>query len=308
MKLINQSVEYLPQACTEEDIYKSIERAGRICYKSEDKITSDSYKRFIEMLKTNGHTAMLEHGTIYLKHKGVDNPLAKYNSNPYSKYNMHYIEDSLLLNDNEEIVEYVTTNYRVIYENGWEDDLKWAGIPTLHHELRYSFHITTSIGIVRELLRHRHFSFANESTRYCNYSKGKFGNQLTFIKPSWFQTLNEEGDYEGEIRDGSNRVILGGRTFQLSSVQDFEEHYICSRLAEAENAYFHFLKQGYTPQQARDILPLATKSEIVMTGFESDWKHFLDLRLREITGKVHPDMKVLAEQINEKLIEKGITL
>ena len=285
MKLINQSVEYLPQACTEEDIYKSIERAGRICYKSEDKITSDSYKRFIEMLKTNGHTAMLEHGTIYLKHKGVDNPLAKYNSNPYSKYNMHYIEDSLLLNDNEEIVEYVTTNYRVIYENGWEDDLQWICEPTEFHEKRYSFHITTSIGIVRELLRHRHFSFANESTRYCNYSKDKFGNEITYIIPT----------------------EIGPTSINNGDIDYFPGDYFNRQLKWCEKAYFGLLEKGWTPEQARDILPLATKSELVMTGFEEDWNHFFDLRLHGTTGKPHPDIKALAGELEIKCWVKHVT-
>jgi thymidylate synthase (FAD) len=145
-----------------------------------------------------------------------------------------------------------------------------------------------------------------ESQRYINYSKERHGGEITFIIPSWFQTLKEEGNYNGEIRDGSNRIVLGGKTFQLSSVQGFDEHYICSRLAEAENAYFHLLKRGYTPQQARDVLPNATKTELIMTGFSSDWRHVLDLRLFEKTGAVHPDMLNLMLKAQEVMIEAGI--
>lgn len=78
---------------------------------------------------------------------------------------------------------YITTNARVIFENGWEDDLKYMCEPTEFHEKRVTVKFITSIIIVREILRHRHFSFLNESTRYCNYAKGKFNSELTFIKP-----------------------------------------------------------------------------------------------------------------------------
>jgi len=78
---------------------------------------------------------------------------------------------------------YITTNARVIFENGWEDDLQYMCEPTEFHEKRITVKFITSIGICREILRHRHMSFLNESTRYCNYSKGKFNSELTFIIP-----------------------------------------------------------------------------------------------------------------------------
>lgn len=120
-----------------------------------------------------------------------------------------------------------------------------------------------------EFVRHRTFSFAQESTRYCNYSKNKFGNELTFIKPSWWYEL--------------------GTTHK----QDFEIF-----LEHCEEQYLEFINQGWKPQQARQLLPNATKTELVMTGFESDWKHFLLLRTSK---NAHPDARKLALELLNKL-------
>lgn len=126
------------------------------------------------------------------------------------------------------------------------------------------------------MVRHRVFSFAQESTRYCNYSKDKFNNELTFIFPHWL--LN---------RDHDKFIVALGNT---------------------EKYYFTLLDQGWTPQEARQVLPNALKTEICMTGFESDWKHFLDLRYFEVTGKAHPDMKELATKIVEQFKNNNIKI
>lgn len=132
-----------------------------------------------------------------------------------------------------------------------------------------------------ELIRHRVFSFAQESQRYCNYSKDKFDNGITFIKPSWCdkEVMSSIGNVTTiDIEKSSAEFVL----WMLY-------------LADAEKAYLKLLEMGWTPQQARSVLPNATKTEIVMTGFEDDWRHFFDLRLRGTTGKPHPDMLVVAE-------------
>ena len=128
------------------------------------------------------------------------------------------------------------------------------------------------MGVCRELLRHRKFSFANESTRYCNYSKSKFGGELTFITPTWYTGGNGINDKECSMDS----------EFELS----------CE---EAEKSYLRMISWGATPQEARQVLPLATKTELVMTGFADDWRHFFSLRLRGTTGKPHPDMQYLAQ-------------
>jgi len=249
MKLIKPSVEILnPEYYTtickgaktgsmtlENDpldvVYKQIEVAGRTCYKSEDRITDDSAKKFVDMIIERGHTAMLEHGTVYLY---IEEPNGlKYSDNKYSVCNY---------NGNEHKY-YITTNYRVLLENNWLDDLEYICLPTKHHEKRVSVRWICDRGVSHELVRHRVFSFAQESTRYCNYSKDKFNNEITFIQPTWLDNTDTDKD---------SRI--------------FNYH-----LRECENRYFNLLNEcNWQPQQARAVLPNALKTEVVMTGFLDD--------------------------------------
>lgn len=266
MKLINQSAELLIQPQGLEGIYKQIEIAARVCYKSENRSTGDS-KSFVDKLIKMKHFSMLEHGTIYLHLKKSDmefpnrvyNLAIKYRKNPYSRTKIDLNSDNA----------YITTNYRVIKEHGWEDDLQYLCKPTDNHVKRYTFRLITSISIVRELIRHRAFSFANESTRFIDYNKK---GEFYFIKPYWY----EESD-----KDVKNRF-----------------DYICNA---AIAAYNFMLQHNYSPQAAREVLPLCTKSELIMTGFEDDWEDFLDKRLRGTTGRPHPDMVELAQMIQDEL-------
>ena len=157
MKLIKQSYEIIPQAPGLEGIYKQIEKAGRTCYKSEDKITEDSAKKFVERMINSKHTAMLELGTVYLAiaEERCDNLVEIFTNNKYSKVNYH-----------EELGFYfITTNFRVLIENSLLYSLKYLCEPTEHHEKRVTVKFTTNQGILREFTRHRVFSFAVESTR-----------------------------------------------------------------------------------------------------------------------------------------------
>lgn len=295
MKLIKQSYEIIPQASGLEGIYKQIEKAGRTCYKSEDKITEDSAKKFVERMINSKHTAMLEHGTIYLfavyNHEGPGSPISKYRYNKYSKWNW---------SDNG---EYVTTNYRVLVENGWLDDLKYICEPTEYHEKRVTVKFTTDQGILREFTRHRVFSFAVESTRYCNYSTDKFGNEITYILPNWIDKniinpqfkCNASDDWGDLIGDYYYNITEDGQKYL--QVNNLDVRNFLFSLSTSEQIYFSLLNQGWTPQQARNVLPLATKCDMIMTGFVSDWKHFFDLRAIGTTGKPHPQAKELAEPL-----------
>lgn len=285
MKLINQSVEHIPQEEGLEGIYKQIENAARLCYKSENNSTGDS-KSFVDKLIKMKHFSVLEHGTVYLKtpvdHSNGDyiDFEMKYTLNPYSK--LIY----------ESGIVYVTTNYRVLIENNWLDDLKYLCKPTEFHSKRLTFKLTTSISIVRELLRHRVFSFANESTRYCNYSKDKFDNELTFILPRLYDGTCKE------FRELASLAAMG------CEIKKESEHYanLAVGLMFAESVYITLTdKYKVSPQFAREILPLCTKSELIMTGFEDDWSNFLDIRLRGTTGKPHPDMIELAQLIKDAI-------
>ena len=287
MKFIKPKVEYLPQSEGIDGIYKQIECCARTCYKSEDKITEDSAKSFVERMIKSGHTAMLEHGTVYLKFT-MDyekmKTVNKYIRNPYSCYTTDYK------------FYYVTTNFRVLVENEWLDDLKYACEPTEHHKKRYTFKFTTDIGTARELTRHRIFSFAQESTRYCNYSMNRFKG-VGFIIPSWLE-MNEL-----ELTDKSD--LEGWFTVNDSSIKQTMFMESCWR---NEEAYLNLIKNGATAEQARQVLPLSTKTELCMTGFESDWQHVFDLRYKGTTGKPHPDMKYLMELLVDELNKNNIEI
>ena len=307
MKLIESSAEYLPQQPGLEGLYKQIEIAGRTCYKSEDKITSDSAEKFVHKMMESHHNAMLEHGTVYLKMPITDKTgyrIDCYHDNPYSKIKIKEREYEKFVYD-----YYITTNLRVLTENGWLDDLQFLCDPIECQPKRISIKLVTSIGIVRELLRHRVFSFANESTRYCNYSKAKFGDELTFIIPSWANHLYP-GHYERPLLDTGfiDEWLCNGDKLEILNAKNNTqlEAYgvLLNALWWSEGFYMHLTKGENVKliaQQAREVLPLCTKSEIVMTGFESDWKEFLDLRLYGKTGEPHPDMKILAGKISVEL-------
>ena len=295
MKLINSKVEILePTGYTIDDIYKQIEIAGRTCYKSEDKITPTSAKEFVDRMIKSGHGAMLEHGTVYLD---IPNSAGNYNlvpffaSNPYSKVVIKPL--------NDRVHNYITTNFRVIVENFAEeyipDVLQYICEPTEFHEKRISVRWTCDRGVSHEFVRHRVFSFAQESTRYCNYSKDKFGNELTFIIPTWLTLPESNYTYcDGDWIDANKQVI------QISE-DEANAHSFLVTLDCSEYQYTQLINNGWKPQQARQILPNALKTELVMTGFESDWKHFFELRC---DTAAHPDARKLALELYNKLYNK----
>lgn len=276
MKLINPSAKIIEQQPGLNGIYKQIEWAGRHCYKSLDKITNGSAKPFVDRMIKSKHLGMLEHGTIYLKFSDYEvklNPglASKYANNKYTKSHFSH----------EYLNWYITTNLRVLIENGWQDDLQYLCEPTEHHERRYTFKVTTSIGVTRELNRHRVNSIAESSTRYCNYSKDKFGNEVTFCIPSWINIPEGNIHWDGAYYINSDRIE-----------SDEYDNWIMA-CDQAERSYNFAISRKWKPQQAREVLPLCTATEAVYTAFESDWNHFFDLRYFETTGKVHPNMKEL---------------
>lgn len=267
MKVINASVQEIKQAPGIRGIYQHIEKCGRTCYKSEDKITEDSAMKFFQGLVNRKHFAMLEHGTVYFRFPFQANEEAQDDISKVmnSKYSFTKVgEDGNF---------YVTTNMRVLMEEvpNVVDSLLYDYAleeADANHIRKYTAKFTISRGIANEFVRHRVLSFAQESTRYCNYSKDKFGGELTFIRSEW---LKGEGiDHEAE------EVWLNA-------------------MARSEKDYFHLIKLGVKPQNARGVLPLDLKTELVVTGTLDQWEAFCDLRMREITGIAHPDAKVIAE-------------
>ena len=267
MKLIKQSFEFINQTdFSLVGIKKHIERCARVSYKSEDKITDTSYEKFVNMLESRGHDRPLEFGTVHLKM-------------PYYIYST--VIDTLTYLDmfNQAWVKvtyengnmYITTNYRYylaikkvypdIDEYFTEEDNKY-------YPKRYTVHMILDRGVMDEFRTHVGLSHLAESTRYCNYSKDKFGNELTFIQPCW------------DIR-GSNYI-------------DFLQH--------AEWGYFRMLKNGWTPQQARSVLPLGIKSELISCGFEDAWENFFR---RRDAPDAHPMAAEIADKLCEEFLKRG---
>ncbi len=288
MKLINSSVIVKEQESGMDGVYKQIEWAGRHCYKSLDKITGDSAKEFVDRMIKLGHGAMLEHGTIYLTIDGEDPNLSKIQSNPYTKVNLVPYE---VLTEGNYTISYkahITTNLRVLIENNLKELLQYQVEPTEHHEKRITAKFICDRGVSHEFVRHRVFSFAQESQRYCNYNKDKFNNELTFIKPTWLDIPT--GDYtywDGDWCDIDNMKI------QLPSDNGVADNFLWC-LNNAGMQYRLLINKGLKPQEARGVLPNATKTELVMTGFESDWEGFFKLRC---SGAAHPDARKLADKL-----------
>lgn len=311
MRIVKPKCEIIQQAPGLEGIYEMIEKAGRNCYQSEptEGVTSED---FVNKLINRGHGAMLEHGTLYLdvpmgtpatdKYYMVKSGIIQFfKHNPYSK--VHGFD---VLVDNIPHPHYaITTNWRVFVEQvpwervgpiretkleGWilglDKDyvLSFMCEPTKHHEKRITVKFITDRGVSAELNRHRTHSIAEQSTRYCNYCKDKFGGEISVA-------ANE--DVSGESK------LLGVPYAGVK--KDLTAEYVWEFANKtAEWAYWLLVnKFGWSPQQARRILPLDTATTIYHTAFESDWKDFMDKRWAGKTGKPHPDMILITKQLKE---------
>lgn len=269
-------------------VYRQIEIAGRTCYKSEDKITRDSAKKFVERMVKSGHGAMLEHGTVYLfLTMSSRQQYFKYCSNPYSVANSTGEAEKGTWNG------FITTNYRVLVENGWLDDLEYICNPGKEHEKRITVRFVCDRGVSHEFVRHRVFSFAQESTRYCNYSKDKFGKECTFIIPSWLGLSKGSYTYDypsGFTKDGN----------KWNSEIEFNPFLLS--LARSEATYLELIEQGWIAQQARAVLPNSLKTELIMTGTLTQWEGFFKLRDAE---SAHPQARELAEPLHAEFRKRG---
>ena len=284
MKIQNPQYEIWMQNPGELGIYQQIERAGRVCYKSENNTTENSAKPFVGRMIEHEHFAMLEHGTVYMTCNHGELPL--YASNKFSHVNTIDGKD------------YITTNLRVMAENKTLEDLKYrTDFKKGKHELRITVHFTTQIAITREYNRHRANSMAEQSTRYCNYTKNKFGSEISINLPTWVK-----GDLE--TNDEKFVELCEDVANEETNAWTPIDAWLFANQA-AEFAYMKLIAMGCKPQEARVILPLDTNTELVHTAFVSDWKHFFDLRALGTTGAPHPDAKILAEPLYEEFKERG---
>ena len=319
IKVVNPSVEiWRQEGYTLDAIWKHIARCARVCYQSTPKNNGETDYGFIVRTIFKGidvvnqpydiekistcHLSVLEHGTVHLRYPlYVPRASVQFECRlKYNKYSKFYID--------EKDYAYVTTNMRVLVENGWIDELEF--IDEIHNNKynlinRCTINFITDIGASRELNRHRVNSISEESTRYCAYDKGKFGNGITVAKLPWIpdgDTTDEGHNYnEGFFNDNEvfdNNVIEEKYTDNWNAVDWF-----FYGLQICDLVYRKTRELGWTAQQAREILPLNTKTQVVHTAFVDDWEHWLKLRSNEVSGKVHPCMKELADKL-VKLINK----
>mgnify|MGYP001173932028 FL=1 len=295
MRLIKPKVEIINQEPGVEGLFKHMELCARTCYKSEDKITEDSARKFIDnVIVARGHTAMLEHGTVYLKIPyGIMYDTGYFSNEAIAT---KYIDNPYSIVQNSQIYDYwcVTSNYRVLLQNGWLDDLQYLCEPTEYHVRRITVRFICDMGVAREFCRHRVFSFAQESTRYCNYSKAKFGKELNCIIPRWYKNMFEGNSYNIELCHTYDLTISEG----LSRTEAAWIQAMC----EAESTYFGLLTEGEPAQQARNVLPLALKTELIMTGTDEQWAGFFNLRCAR---DAHPQARELAIELRDRMILAG---
>lgn len=306
MRIVDASVSEIDEV----NPIKKIELVGRVCYKSEDARAEGTDIKMYSNLVQRGHTAMLEHATfvfelskdlfvqvvnfeisqpknlsgknLFLNHtmerigdsdyrciisgnlRGINesgiSPLlwALYTENPRYVYT---ISDSTMKDSFEAMKDVFGKNIRIM--SG--DEVK--NLPyseRLFHEY-HTLKFITDRGVSHEIVRHRPASYAQESTRYCNYSKDKFGKEISVLRPCFFK----EGSVQMDVWE--------------------------SAMMSAEKNYFALLDVGATPQEARTALPTNTKTEIVMTACNWEWRHFLNLRSLGTTGAPHPQMKEVAD-------------
>lgn len=287
MKLIKQSFQFVNQkGFTLKDIYKHIEYCARISYKSQDKITDTSYEKFVNMLKSRGHDRPLEFGTVHLKMSSPQFDALQMLLIKNKVYNDCWIKYNVIDTEKESIC-YITTNYRYYmelcrYDRGVPEYLDPSDNPL--YPRRYTAHMILDRGVMDEFRTHVGLSHLAESTRYVNYSKEKFGSEITFIKPCWLddEKLKLYGPYHTVIRDKSPESIF------------------IANLNNAERDYLDLIKLGWTPQQARSVLPLSIKSELISCGFEDSWENFF---YRRDAPDAHPMAQEIAKPMHQKFIE-----
>ena len=275
MKIIEPNVQEITDFEGVDNFYKAVARAARICYAS-DKTTDD--KALVERLIESKHFSPFEHAIISLRPSYIDEfddvwasgIIEKLYSN---KFTLQYSKE-------------ITVNGRIIVEcvdNISELDEFLEFIKSNNLEAKpeinplsfKSFIVDTSIGCTREMNRHHNnFYICEQSTRYCNFSKDKFGNEVAFNKPYWYDDKNID-----------------------------KECIWNSAMADAEDHYLDLLSTGISADIARGILPLDTHTRAIYTATLEEWQHIIDLRLKGTTGKPHGDIKIIAEKINDLITQ-----
>lgn len=308
IKVVNPSVEMWSQdGYTLDAIWKHIARCARVCYQSVPKNNGETDYGFIVRTLLKGkdvvnknyyniktcHLSVFEHGTVHLKYRlfmAKDTVRAnRFINNRYSKTK----EDDGYL--------YVTTNMRVLIENNWMNELEFIdttpNCPYYYERVTVNF--ITDIGASRELNRHRVNSISEESTRYCRYNADKFGNNITVAKLPWINI--EDSACQGYVTGlySDNEICNDNKIVPHFTKNWTAINWFLYGLQIANLVYCKCIELGWTAQQAREILPLNTKTQVVHTAFVDDWQHFIDLRSSGVSGVPHPMAKELADKVDD---------
>ena len=303
MKLIKQSFEFINQTdFSLVGIKKHIERCARVSYKSEDKITDTSYEKFVNMLESRGHNRPLEFGTVHLKMMLPDFQTFIHSVLTIGMFNNIWIKHAY-----KGDVIYITTNYRYyldiikyfpnVKEYFTEEDNEY-------YPKRYTVHMILDRGVMDEFRTHVGLSHLAESTRYCNYSKDKFGNELTFIKPCWLNV--PEGKYNHCIMVSKNSPDIRVECVGSDEIGKYynieeEEGLFLNGLVQSELTYLDLINnKKWTPQQARSVLPLGIKSELISCGFEDAWENFFK---RRDAPDAHPMAQEIANPMHKEFFK-----
>lgn len=283
MKLIKQSFEFFNQTdFTLVGIKKQIERCARVSYKSEDRITDTSYEKFVNMLQSRDHDRPLEFGTVHLKMES-----SKFQWFMQALYANGIFNNIWIKSNYNEGVMYITTNYRYyldIVKCLPDIEEYFTAEDNEYYPKRYTVHMILDRGVMDEFRTHVGLSHLAESTRYCNYSKDKFGNEATFVIPSWCDSLVEGSKQE----------------YSPFEINDDEVEFM-NALQNAQNSYLSLLKMGWTPQQARSVLPLGVKSELISCGFGDAWENFF---YRRDARDVHPMAQEIAKPMHKEFVSR----
>lgn len=311
MKFIKPSVEYWSQKQGIEGIWHQIARATKVSYQSQGRVgesDEDFVKRVIlkpALIKGNLnnlddcefdfdklHGSCLEQCAVYLVLYWERRATQILINCKGTKY---YRPLSSLSN-----ITYITTNVRTLLENGLIHLLREIVHPSDKHPRRYTFSMVTDIGVTREANRHRVNSIVEESSRYCAYDKGKFNSQITYILPAWISENSTIWNAYGENNSPSDIIQECKAVIDGNKDWTADDYYIFA-LKVAEYAYLNMRKFNIPAEKCRQVLNLNTKTQIVHTAFKSDWEHFIRLRAQNKSGKVHPNMLIIAQEI-EKIL------
>ena len=317
MKIIKSNVSILNQEPGIIGMYRHIERVGRVAYKSEDRITEDSWEKFVEMLYRKGHHAVFNLGTVYLTVPKPGNETVIETLKSTAPWTVWEEKTNIYL---------FTTNYRVICQLGYVNVMKnfWTE-PTEDHYHRVTAHWTCSRSIATEILRHRLLCPVMESTRYVLYSKEKFGGELSYILPQWIYRVRDSWAESVDSLTGESMSYLK----DLDGQELWDELCCIDRTVASRNNFWQLAEDEYmyetktdegeklTAQEARDCLPHGLKCELFTTGYVKDWMYqnpnpetnpekagFFYLRC---ASDAHPDIRVLAQDLKKQFIETGIS-